>query len=428
MDAKPTRSVGFIFLCLLALGACQKEPIKPVEVVDDGNSQFAGKTCYGKALPNQYILSWSDGSHSIFYGTKDQLELELNKSPLTRQITMAEQDRELQFESYLMADESVNPKSIFWQVWGQEDVQANVLWEENIKGAGVTVAVVDAGVDRSHPSLIHRIATNESEIPDNGQDDDKNGLVDDYQGFDFAYKEPYAKASNHGTHVAGIIAAEPKGNPMLGIAPGAQILPLNIMGDTGGGSLAAAVFAIKYAQSRGAKVINASWGGAVCAETLKTMIASVAEQGILFVAAAGNDGVDIEVFPEFPAAFDLGNQITVGATMQSGLMAAFSNYGRNRVHVLAPGHQIYSSVPGGWYAASGTSMAAPFVSGMAALLWSAHPEASLTQVKRAILNSVKTPQAYHPVLAQGRINIPQGLQTLRALLQQSEENSVKQTK
>jgi subtilisin family serine protease len=223
-----------------------------------------------------------------------------------------------------------------------------------------------------------------------------------------------AVASGHGTHVAGIIAAEPKNGLMLGVAPAAKILPLNIMSAKGGGTLSAAVFAVKYAASRGARIINASWGGAVCADTLKQMLESADLQNTLFVAASGNDGVDIDQFPEFPAAFGLANQLTVGASLQSGLMASFSNYGRLGVDILAPGHQILSTIPGGWQLASGTSMAAPFVSGLAALLWSAHPEATMAQIKRAIMASVLAPQAYFPVVAQGRINAPQALRALES--------------
>jgi subtilisin family serine protease len=101
--------------------------------------------------------------------------------------------------------------------------------------------------------------------------------------------------------------------------------------------------------------------------------------------------------------------------MPSGLMAAFSNYSNQRVHVLAPGHQILSSVPGGWQPASGTSMAAPFVSGLAALLWSQHPEATLIQIKSAILNSVLSPQDYTPVMSKGRIDAPKALEYLERI-------------
>lgn len=431
MDAKPITLSLCTCLLLFWTIACEKKETKRPVIVDDDSSQYAGKPCYGSSKTNQYILSYSDGTMAMFNGTRVELEKTISRQTFGdgeglghKQIKFVEQDRDLNFEGlYLQEDltpsSGISPSGIFWQVWGQEDAQVNFLWDQNIKGLGVTVAVIDAGIDQSHPALANRIAINENEIPNNGIDDDQNGIIDDYKGFDFAYREPNATPSSHGSHVAGVIAAEPKDSPMLGVAPAAKLLPLNIMGDRGGGSLSAAVFAIKYAESRGAKVINASWGGAVCAEILKQVIWEVGEKGILFVAAAGNDGVDIDVMPEFPAAFGLNNQITVGASVQSGLMAAFSNYSRNHVHILAPGHQILSTVPGGWQVASGTSMAAPFVSGLAALLWSAHPEASMELVRRAIINSAVAPQEYHPVVGQGRINAQQSLKKLEAYLKDS---------
>ncbi len=424
MDAKHTNAASIVLLLMVLSIGCQKKVEKPPVIVDDSNSKYAGKSCYGNSKPNQYILAWSDGSVSVYSGSREQLEKTITFSNQNqKQVVFVEQDREINLNSLTLntipspvSDPSLS--GIFWQVWGQEDAQMNLLWDQKIKGEGVTVAVIDAGVDQIHPSLEDRIAVNNKEIPKNGIDDDHNGIVDDYKGYDFAYKVPNALVSAHGTHVAGIIAAEPKDSPMLGVAPASKILPLNIMGDQGGGSLSAAVFAIKYAESRGAQIINASWGGAVCADILKQVIGEAGEHGVLFVAAAGNDGVDLDIFPEFPAAFSLLNQITVGASLQSGLMASFSNYSRNHVHILAPGHQILSTVPGGWQVASGTSMAAPFVSGFAALLWSAHPEASMDQIKRAITNSVVAPKDYNPVAAQGRINAQQGLTKLEGYLRE----------
>ena len=430
MDVKRITIFLIYMFSIEFLNSCQKKEEKPVVIVDNSNSEFAGKACYGKALKNQYIVLKENGFSSIFYGTKEQLQeklIENLKEP--NKIIFAEQDRELDLK-FLSNNQEFKPfsyfknKNIYWQVWGQEDTQVNSLWDKKIKGEGIIVAVVDAGVDINHPALINRILINTNEIPNNGIDDDNNGLVDDVAGYDFANQTPYSEAAIHGSHVAGIIAAEPKDSPMLGIAPEAKLLPLNIMGEKGGGTLTSAILAIKYAQSRGAKIINASWGGSVCAESLKQIIISVADQGVLFISAAGNDGVDIQQSPEFPAAFGLPNQITVGATVPSGLMASFSNYSRNLVSILAPGHQILSTVPGGWQIASGTSMAAPFVSGIAALIWSAHPEAKMDQIKTAILGSVKNPQNYNPVQTQGRINAPLALERLELLLEQEKTKIV----
>lgn len=425
MDVKQELRKAYIICFYLIFLACEKIPTKAVKVIDDSNSEFTGKTCYGKAINNQYLITLENGEQIIHHGDYASLESILSTG-LTKEglvIRRIEQDRnfnlksEIEFDSKILIPNAKTQSSTdFWQVWGQADVEANLLWELGFKGDGVTIALIDGGVDQSHPSLAERIYTNEDEIPNNGLDDDQNGLIDDFHGFDFAEGVPEGSISYHGTHVAGIMVAEPQGGPMLGVAPKAKILPLNIMGPRGGGSMSAAVFAIKYAQSRGVKIINASWGGSVCSDSLKESINELGGRGILFVSAAGNDGFDIETYPEFPAAFNLANQITVGASVPSGLMASFSNYGTHKVHILAPGHQILSTVPGGWQVASGTSMAAPFVSGVAALLWGAFPNANHLQIRSAILASVVEPKNYHPVLARGRINALKGLRELEQLL------------
>jgi len=427
MEVKHRFKKSTIFgICLIfSIIACQKKIKEQVKVIDDENSQFAGKSCYGSSIQNEFLLKWSDGSHSLLKGTKDDLNNFIKKQQESnkKRLVIVEQNRKFDFKMALklqpeQTQSEIIPLGSFWEVWGQEDLQANELWDKNIKGAGVTIAVVDGGIDQTHPSLMNRIYINENEIPNNGIDDDNNGFIDDYKGFDFSSKTSQGEISDHGTHVAGIIAAEPKESPMLGIAPQSKILPLSIFGGEFGGSLETAVAALEYAKNRGIKIVNASWGGAACAELLRDAIISLAEKDILFINASGNNGVDIQFYPEYPAAFNLENQITVGANMQSGLMAAFSNYGYQQVHVLAPGHQILSTVPGGWDIGSGTSMAAPFVSGLAALLWSAHPESTSVQIKKAILQSVKDPQNYNPVLSMGRVNAVLALEKLELILKE----------
>lgn len=434
MDEKQVyKKYLLISFCLfLGMISCQKKE-EVVSVIDEDNSQFAGKLCYGSSIPNQYVLGWSDGSYSLFKGTKENLNqwiqqrsVQEQKNPIAKRLRSAEQNRKFNWEHNLKMQQEVQSKGnsfpgSFWQVWGQADTQVDALWEKNIKGAGIIVAVIDGGVDQSHPSLMNRIYVNKEEIPNNGVDDDQNGLVDDDRGFDFSSGTSQGPASDHGTHVAGIIAAEPKESPMLGLAPESQILPISIFGGPLGGDMESAILALKYAESRGAHIVNASWGGAVCAETIRDAILSLSHKDILFVTASGNGGFNIEQEPEYPASFNLENQITVGANMPSGLMASFSNYGYHQVHVLAPGHQILSTVPGGWAIMSGTSMAAPFVSGLAALLWSAYPESTSIQIKKAILQSVKIPKDYTPVLSKGRINAVQALEKLELQLKASQK-------
>lgn len=429
MDVKQDtrlRSILFTSIILICCIACQKKKEVP-DVVDDNNGKFAGKSCYGKAVQNQFLLKWTDGSYSLFNGDKSSLESLIKtqyqqKEEVLKKIVLAEQNRFIDKDSLFnelkpsVTNFSIGPmESNFWQVWGQEDMQVSDLWDKNFKGQNVAVAVIDDGIDINHPSLLNRMAINEKEIPGNNIDDDENGYIDDTIGYDFFSNKSEIIPSKHGTHVAGIVVAEPQNSPMIGVAPESKIIPIDVMGPKGG-TLDDAVKGILYAQMRGAKIINASWGGNFCAEILKEVIEDLAEKNILFINAAGNNGDDIEVWPEFPAAFNLINQITVGASMPSGLMATFSNYGYNQVHILAPGHLILSTIPEGWTISSGTSMATPFVSGLAALLWGAYPEASMMQIKNAIIQSVVDPKDYNPVVGKGRVNAALALEKLEMSL------------
>jgi len=176
------------------------------------------------------------------------------------------------------------------------------------------------------------------------------------------------------------------------------------------GSSSAAIKAIQYAKTRGAKVINASWGSADCSLTLKAAIESLATDQILFVAAAGNNGSNIDLYPSYPASYGLAGVLSVAASTINFATANFSNYSSNTVHVIAPGQQILSTYKNGsQQVLSGTSMAAPLVSGAAALLWSKEPQLSLQEVRSRIMASV-SPGPF-PVVSRGELNIPQLLGT-----------------
>jgi subtilisin family serine protease len=290
--------------------------------------------------------------------------------------------------------------------WGQEKIDVESVWQQNIKGENVSIAIIDSGVDILHTQLKNQILINEKEIPDNLIDDDNNGYIDDYYGFDFFTKTgEIVPVGIHGTHVAGIIAANGDMGPIKGIAPMAKILPLNFMDhENPGGSLGDAILSIEYAVKRGVKVINASWGGSTCSVSLKATIDSLEEKNILFVAAAGNEGLELDNFPEFPAAYRSAAQLTVGAIMPSDRMAGFSNYSEKLVDLMAPGSMIWSTTPKkDFEALSGTSMAAPFVSGAAALLWSKFPNVTVAQIKEAILKSVDLGE--YPSTSKGRLNV-----------------------
>lgn len=272
----------------------------------------------------------------------------------------------------------------------------------------VVVAVIDTGVDITHPALSGHIYTNPGEIPQNGIDDDGNGYIDDVYGWDFYHDDNtvchYSVSEDgllsadlmdndtHGTHCAGIIAASGEFPGVAG-SINVRILPLKIHGgENRSGSVASAVKAIKYAQAAGAEICNLSWGTQTYSEVLETVIR---ESGMLFVTAAGNDGNNNNAKPTYPACFNLPNVISVGYVNQFGELAELSNYGSSTVDFVAPGVDIYSTgVGGGYLYLSGSSMAAPIVSGTAALLYACGDNLYPQNIKEILVQTLQTNDAF----------------------------------
>jgi len=257
--------------------------------------------------------------------------------------------------------------------WNLNRVGAPEVWAQGITGEGVVVAVVDTGVDFSHRELASQIWVNPGEIPHNGVDDDGNGFVDDAGGWDFVQGDGDPSDQNgHGTHVAGIIAAANDGFGSTGVAHGSTIMVVRVLDADGMGSISDVAAGIRYAVDNGADVINLSLGGDY-SSTLRSALVYAGQNGILVVAAAGNEAA---AAPAYPAAFsaELTNVLSVGAHDSDDARASFSNGASGAVQVDAPGVSIYSTLPGNRYGRfSGTSMAAPHVAGLAALALSADP-------------------------------------------------------
>lgn len=277
---------------------------------------------------------------------------------------------------------------------GMDDPDARMAWHvkalqyeklpAQFNGTGVIVAVVDTGVDYLHPALVDHIWTNEKEIAGNGIDDDGNGYVDDIHGWDFELgKSDPMDDNGHGTHCSGIIAASPNTETRAqGVAPGAKVMAIRVIGEKSMGFLSDAIAGIKYAVDNGARVLSNSWRvykswgdfdpSEENIELLKKAILYAGEHGAVFVAAAGNEAVnldtDFDKDPMFPGGYmGISSLIVVAASDQRNEPAYFTNYGVSHVGVAAPGVSILSTTPGNnWAAMSGTSMAAPLVAGAVA--------------------------------------------------------------
>jgi subtilisin len=269
--------------------------------------------------------------------------------------------------------------------WGADLVKAPEAWTNGYTGQGIVVAVVDTGVDYNHLDLKNNIWTNSKEIAGNGIDDDGNSYVDDTQGWNFASNNNNTLDDNgHGTHVSGTIAGENNDSGVTGIAYNAKIMPVKVLNESGSGSYDAIANGIYYAVNNGANVINLSLGGDFPNGTLESAIKYASNKGVIVVMAAGNNGYPIT---SYPASYADKWGIAVGAVDKNNNLADFSNRpGLGQLaYVTAPGVKVYSSVPGDKYATySGTSMAAPHVAGVVALMLSANPTLTDAQVRQII--------------------------------------------
>jgi subtilisin family serine protease len=293
----------------------------------------------------------------------------------------------VQLDARLTALETPNDTHFGLQ-WPLAAMDAPSGWDAATSASPVTVAVIDTGVDVGHPDLAGRLWTNPGEIAGNGIDDDANGYVDDVHGWNFYdwTNQLYSvvDGDSHGTHVAGIIAAQ-RGNGVgvAGVADNARIMPLKFL-KPGGGYTSDAIVAIQYAVAEGATVINASWGGSGYSQALCEAISQAGDAGVLFVAAAGNAGTDNDATAMWPANCPAATLVSVAATTSDDGLASFSNTGATQVDVGAPGLDVLSTVPGGYGYKSGTSMAAPQVSGIAAVVAGVRPGIAPWQIKAAI--------------------------------------------
>ncbi|MDX2035318.1 MAG: S8 family serine peptidase [Isosphaeraceae bacterium] len=304
----------------------------------------------------------------------------------------------------------------FGSLYGMTKIAAPAAWDIQTGNGRTVVAVIDTGVDYTHPDLAANIWRNSDEVAGNGIDDDGNGFIDDLRGWDFVTNDNDPMDDNgHGTHVAGTIGAV--GNNGVGVAGVAwttTIMPLKFLDASGSGSLSAAVRAIDYAVQNGARVSNNSWGSSGTSSTLGSAIQRAQTAGHIFVAAAGNSNQDNDVSASYPANYSrtYDNVVAVAAVDSNDNRAGFSSYGDQSVSLAAPGVSTLSTWPGNRYASlSGTSMATPHVAGAIALLWDQNPSLTYQEVIAKLESSVDVlPQLTGLVKTNGRLNVARMLQ------------------
>ena len=309
-----------------------------------------------------------------------------------------------------------DPWWLFGFLWGVERVQAQPAWSLTTGDAGVVVADIDTGVDYTHPDLAANMWRNSGEVASNGIDDDVNGYVDDVFGIDTANHDGDPMDDNgHGTHTAGTIGARGNnGVGVVGVTWQTSILACKFLDAQGSGTDAGAIECFDYLLSLkqhgvDIRVSNNSWGApreAQPAVVLKDVIDTAGAAGILNVFSAGNAGTNNDTSPLDPASFESPSIISVGASDESDGRASISNFGVNSVDLAAPGTNILSTFGGSYGVATGSSMAAPHVSGAAALVVARNPSISVDSLKTLLMQSADVvPQWAGLSVTSGRLNV-----------------------
>ncbi len=356
--------------------------------------------------------------------------------------------------NYIYKASIIPTDTLFNNQWYLQKIKAVEAWDNTRESPNVVIAILDSGVQIKHPDLQSNIWTNKKEIADNGVDDDKNGFIDDVNGWDFvnSVSDPSPKFKTgftedgilHGTIIAGIAAAS--GNNATGISGitwKAKIMPLKVLDDEANGSASKVIKAIDYAVANGANIINLSFVGFGYSKGLDDAIKRAYDAGLIIVAAGGNevgqgDGHYLDETPMYPVCLDGANGenrvIGVAATDTMDQKASFSSFGFKCIDIASPGVSVFSTVvyspdnyigdqpfnkyyDGYW---SGTSVAVPMVSGALALIEGANPALNRDEVVKALLDNSDNINRVNPnylnKLGKGRLNVHTAINYVKNIL------------
>ncbi len=343
----------------------------------------------------------------------------LERVPQMRQVAYAE-------PNYRVSTEEEPNDPLYQEAWSIgpstasghfSGIDTPSAWNVTVGAQNVSVAIVDSGIALTHPDLVANLWTNPGETGSgkeaNGVDDDGNGFTDDWQGWDWidADNNPDDLAG-HGTMVAGTVGAH--GNNATGasgVSWRSKLASLRVLDDQGLGLTSDAASAFSYASSMGVDVVNASLTSTFPSVAMLTAITQASET--LFVVAAGNNATNNDLDPKYPCNFALPNLLCVAATDENNALASFSNHGLVSVDLAAPGTRILTTHPDGYVDFYGTSAATPHVAGVAVLLWSRHPDASVATISDAIIQGAEPLQTLQGKTASGgRLNAAGALRQL----------------
>lgn len=452
----------YFFALLGAITACQTNDINPTENSNSSEQALnVGRTEDGyEVVVNEYIVKFKAGTSEAKQdeilsrmGGKmkeklmtrameragDRTGIMLVNLPIQAQEALAKARGFGEIEyiepNYVYRHNSSNDtyftNGSLWGMYGATSSPANqfgcgaaIAWAAGKRGSNtVYIGVIDEGYMFNHEDLAANAGVNPGEIAGNGRDDDGNGYVDDVYGWDFAGNDNSVfdgVNDDHGTHCAGTIGAVGNnGRGVAGVVWNVKLLGAKFLGSTGG-TTANAIKAIDYFTDlktrQGLNIVatNNSWGGGGFSQALQDAIERANQAGILFVAAAGNNGTNNDVTPSYPASYPNSNIIAVASITSTGALSSFSQFGATSVDIGAPGSGVWSTVPvrqggrivSGYASYNGTSMATPHVTGAVALYKSINPSATAAQIKNAIMNSaIPTPSLSGRCVTGGRLNV-----------------------